>query len=76
MAHDVFDLLGTEEAQRLMGDAIQRAAESNRRLGLAEPVKTSGEWLAMHPDGRLETIVRPGTVPESRGTLDKPLRRR
>jgi hypothetical protein len=75
MTNDVFDLLGTEEAQRLMSEAIKRAAEKSRRLGLAVPVNIAGEWLAMHPDGRLETIVRPGAKPEFRGTIDKPLQR-
>jgi hypothetical protein len=73
MTTDVFELLGTAEATRLMKVAIERAATENRALGLAEPVKIHGEWLAQYPDGHLETIVRPGATPEQRGTVDNPL---
>lgn len=72
MASDVFELLGTAEATRLMTSAIERATDTNRRLGLAEPVKIHGEWLAKYPDGHLETIVRAGTTPENRGTVQNP----
>jgi hypothetical protein len=73
MTTDVFDLLGTPEATRLMSAAIERAAADSRALGLPKPVQLNGEWLAQYPDGRLESIVRPGTTPEPRGTVDNPL---
>jgi hypothetical protein len=73
MTTDVFDLLGTPEATRLMRVAVERAADKARSLGLPKPVQIRGEWLSQYPDGRLETIVRPGTTPEQRGTVDNPL---
>ncbi len=73
MATDVFELFGTAEATRLMTAAVERAAAESRHLGLPATVQIRGEWLSQYPDGRLETIVRPGTEPESRGTVDNPL---
>jgi len=73
MTTDVFELFGSAEATRLMTAAVERAAAENRRLGLPEAVLVNGEWLAKYPDGRLETIVAPGTTPEPRGTVDNPL---
>jgi len=73
MTTDIFELFGSPEATRLMKEAFERAAAENRRLGLPAPVLVNGEWLAMYPDGRLETIVRPGTKPEARGTITNPL---
>lgn len=57
MARDVFDLLGTEEAQRLMSEAVQRAADEARRLGLPEAIEVNGEWMVMQSnhDGRCGT---------------------
>jgi hypothetical protein len=70
MTNDVFDLLGTPEAMHLMKVAIEKATERRLSLGLPKSVQIRGEWLAQYPDGRLETIVRPGTTPEQRGTVN------
>jgi hypothetical protein len=73
MANKIPEWLGGEEAQRLMREAVERAAAENRRLGLPEAVKVRGVWLAKFPDGHLETITgdlnKPG---EWRGTIDQP----
>ncbi|WP_227731164.1 hypothetical protein [Yersinia proxima] len=45
MAKSIIDLIGREEANRLMAAAVAKAAQENRDLGLPEPVKVNGVWV-------------------------------
>ncbi|HHH0339052.1 TPA: hypothetical protein ACPZAA_002286 [Yersinia enterocolitica] len=51
MAKSIIDLIGREEANRLMAAAVAKAAQENRDLGLPEPVKVNGVWVKKYPDG-------------------------
>lgn len=51
MAKSIIDLIGREEADRLMAVAVSKAAQENRDLGLPEPVKVNGVWVKQYPDG-------------------------
>ncbi|CQH47723.1 hypothetical protein [Yersinia frederiksenii] len=56
MAKSIIDLIGREEANRLMTGAVAKAAQENRDLGLPEPVKVNGGWVKKYPSGRIEKI--------------------
>ncbi|HDL7479523.1 TPA: hypothetical protein PXN76_004275 [Yersinia enterocolitica] len=56
MAKSIIDLIGREEASRLMAAAVAKAAQENRDLGLPEPVKVNGVWVKKYPDGSTRKI--------------------
>ncbi|CNG95048.1 Uncharacterised protein [Yersinia enterocolitica] len=56
MAKSIIDLIGKEEANRLMASAVAKAAQANRDLGLPEPVKVNGVWFKKFPDGSIQKI--------------------
>lgn len=56
MAKSIIDLIGREEANRLMTAAVTKAAQENRDHGLPEPVKVNGVWVKKHPDGSIQKI--------------------
>ncbi|CNH02942.1 hypothetical protein [Yersinia enterocolitica] len=56
MAKSIIDLIGREEANRLMAVAVAKAAQENRDLGLPESVKVNGVWVKKYPNGRIEKV--------------------
>ncbi|EKN3528310.1 hypothetical protein WFO61_08245 [Yersinia enterocolitica] len=56
MAKSIIDLIGREEADRLMAVAVSKAAQENRDLGLPESVKVNGVWVKKYPDGSIQKI--------------------
>lgn len=56
MAKSIIDLIGREEANRLMAAAVAKAAQENRDLGLPEPAKVNGVWVKKYPDGSIQKI--------------------
>jgi hypothetical protein len=49
----IFEEIGFDHANKLMADAIARAARETAALGLPEAVKIDGAWSARFPDGRV-----------------------
>ncbi|WP_186370147.1 hypothetical protein [Yersinia bercovieri] len=56
MAKSIIDLIGREEANRLMAAAVAKAAQENRDLGLPEPMKVDGVWVKKFPDESTQKI--------------------
>ncbi|ENA1775982.1 hypothetical protein LGL88_04685 [Yersinia ruckeri] len=54
MEKSIIDLIGREEANRLMAAAVAKAAQENRDHGLPEPVKVNGVWVKKYSNGRIE----------------------
>lgn len=49
----IFEEIGFDHANKLMADAIARAARETAALGLPEAVKIDGAWCAWFPDGQI-----------------------
>lgn len=47
----IFEEIGFDHANKLMADAIAKAARETAALGLPEAVKIDGAWCARFPDG-------------------------
>lgn len=52
----IIDVIGREEAFRLMGEAVKEAHEKALQAGLPSPVEIDGVWCAQYPDGRIEPL--------------------
>jgi hypothetical protein len=57
MVQSIFDDIGFETANDLMGKAIADVARETARLGLPEAVKVNGVWVAQYPDGRVAPLA-------------------
>lgn len=56
MAKSLFDEIGKERVDELMGEAVAKAAAESAALGLPKVVNVDGVWCRQYPDGRIEPI--------------------
>jgi hypothetical protein len=56
VSKSLFDEIGKERAETLMGDAVAKAAAESDALGLPKVVNVDGVWCKRYPDGRIEPI--------------------
>lgn len=49
----IFEEIGLDHANKLMADAIARAARETAALGLPDAVKIDGAWCASFPNGKV-----------------------
>lgn len=56
VSKSLFDEIGRERADELIGDAVAKAAAESEALGLPKVVNVDGVWCKQYPDGRIEPI--------------------
>ncbi len=56
MSKSLFDEIGEERLQTIMGDAAAKAAAESEALGLPKIVNIDDAWCRQYPDGRIEPI--------------------
>ncbi len=63
MTKSIIDIIGREEAFKLMEKAVLKVADENARLGLPKAVKIDGVVHRQHADGTLERVSNKAAEP-------------
>ncbi|BEP34632.1 hypothetical protein GmRootV59_16050 [Variovorax sp. V59] len=61
MTRSIIDVIGRSEALKLMGDAVLKAVEEDKRLGLPKGVQIDGVLYKQFVDGSLERFGPTGS---------------